>query len=743
MDSEFRRLIAALLVATGVFFAYQLTVRYLFPAPPPPPATATAPSDVAGAPGGPLASAPSGVPASQPTGAGAVPSTNSSSAPSMGKGKTPYVASSLERGAAHALGGRDGDAIRIELDASGASVSTLSLTSRKPNGRYVHRRAVDINEPFVLAMPVNDGFHDYRSFDTQRVRVIEWNQAFDLDAALWALESATASEAVYTTALRDSDDRDILRFRKTYALREGKPIFSIALDVENAGEQPLTVSIDQDGAMGMAEVDPAHDTRLLMSAQYEKTNTTLSANRAYRHNELAAAVAKGDPLKLMVSDAGRLGWVVLSNKYFGIYMRPLPTENSPGAGYIAGATGLVANPAATTNVGDMLVRLSTYPAPLAPGARTRFAFEVYAGPKDHRDIERVDASLADEKGLNYPLAMSADRRCSCTFSWIEKLMVWLLEAIFFFVRNYGVAIIILVIIVRGLLHPLSVWQQKSMYRMQESMSRVQPRIDEIKEKYANDKVKLNQEMMKVFAEENVNPAGSMVAMVPLFIQMPILVALWTTLNTDVNLRHAPFDGWWITDLSAPDAFISFGSPVDVPILSAFPLIGGIFKGYRAINILPIFMGVSMWLQQKYMPKPHLKAKLEAAKNQPPRERKGGGMTAEEQMRQQQIMAYMMSIMFPLMFYSMPSGLNLYWMATNVFGICESLVIQRQLEREKKQRQLLGPQPPKPKKDGMMSRFFRNLAAQAEEIQKKADELSGQEEAKKAREKESRKGGGKP
>lgn len=737
MDSEFRRLIAALVVATGVFFAYQLTVRYLFPPPPTPPATASAPG---GPPAMPAVQPPAAQPVAPLAPAATAPSTTPT-APSLDKGALPYVASSLEDARSHVLGGRDGDALRIELSPAGASVSTLALTARKPNGRYVHRRTIRDEEPFVLVAPVSVGPRDYHSFDTQRVRVVELNQAFDLDRAIWKLESATAEEAVFTSVLRDGEDRDLLRFRKTYALRDGKPIFTIRLEIENAGSQPLTVSIDQDGPMGMAEVDPAHDTRLLMSAQYDKANAALELNRAYYHKELTAAVAKGEPVKLMMPDKGRLAWVVLSNKYFGIYLRPLPTD-SANAGYVASVMGLVADPSATVNAGDMLARLATYPVAVAPGATARYAFEVYAGAKDRGSIERVDSALAEENGLNYPLAQSADRRCSCTFRWIENLMVWLLEIIFAVVRNYGVAIIVLVIIVRGLLHPLSVWQQKSMYRMQEAMSRVQPKIDEIKEKYANDKVKLNQEMMKVFAEENVNPAGSMVAMVPLFLQMPILVALWTTLNTDVNLRHAPFDGWWITDLSAPDAFIHFASPVDVPVLSAIPLIGWIFTGVRSINILPILMGVSMWLQQKYMPKPHLKAKLEAARQQPPRQRKAGGLTPEEQMRQQQIMSYMMSIMFPLMFYSMPSGLNLYWMATNIFGICESLIIQRQLEEERKRKELLGPQPRKPKKDGVMSRFFRKIAAQAEELQKKADELSRQEEARKAREREARKGGGK-
>lgn len=143
------------------------------------------------------------------------------------------------------------------------------------------------------------------------------------------------------------------------------------------------------------------------------------------------------------------------------------------------------------------------------------------------------------------------------------------------------------------------------------------------------------------------------------------------MNTDVNLRHAPFDGWWIRDLSAPDALITFKQPVTIPILGWLPLIGKAFSDIPSLNVLPILMGISMYLQQKYMPKLAMAAKQEALKSNP-QATGPSGMTPEEQMRQQQMVANMMSIMFPIMFYYQPAGLAVYWMFTNVFGIVESL-----------------------------------------------------------------------
>jgi YidC/Oxa1 family membrane protein insertase len=215
----------------------------------------------------------------------------------------------------------------------------------------------------------------------------------------------------------------------------------------------------------------------------------------------------------------------------------------------------------------------------------------------------------------------------------------------------------------------------------------------------------------------------------MFIQMPILVALWTALNTDVNLRLAPFDGWWITDLSAPDAFLKFHPAITVPILSQIPLINSVFTNVASLNLLPLIMGFGMWLQQKYMPKPAMKAKLDAAKAQHAAGKSKSGMSPQDQIRQQQMMAYLMAILLPLMFYKMPSGLNLYWLSTTIFGIGESLIIRKQIAEEKARREREGPRPPG-HKPGLLGRFFKHVATQAEQLQRKADEISKSEDGHK-------------
>ena len=693
MDNDFRRMLVAIAAAMAVFFAYRLIMAKFFPLPPP---AVTAE--------GPAAPPESGLPSTGPGVTATAPASAAASVPTTARMLSLVSGQDTAR---VTLGGRPEDVLRMELDPRGASVATLELFQRNAKGQFVYRMKPQGDGPYVLLAPIDDGRQIHDSFTTYRLWIKEFgSQSWPLDTLAWAVAEQAADRVVFTTALATADTgQTLLRLTKTYRLLPGKPVFDFELAVDNVGPDPLTIWVDQDGPLGVPLEGQQYDNRQLLAAQQNKG--TVELDRAQQHQKLLQATRRGETVPLLVPDKGPFVWTALMNKYFAVFTRPVPTSGTV-QNYVAGVAGLVADAGATQDSGDLLARMTTAPALLPPGDSARYPFEVYTGPKDAATLARVNPD-------------------SCTFGWLQDLMVWLLESIHIFVRNYGVAIMILVLIVRGLLHPLSVWQQKSMFRMQEAMARLQPKLAELKEKYANDKVKQNQETMRLFGEEGVNPAGNFVSFIPLMIQMPILVALWTALNTDVNLRHAPFDGWWITDLSAPDALIAFSTPQTVPILGDIPLIGGVFKNVVSINLLPILMGISMWLQQKYMPKPAMQAKIEAAKKQAQQGKPKSGPSPEDQLRQQMIMSYVMAILFPLMFYKMPSGLNLYWMSTNVFGICESLIIRKQIDEEKKRRALEGPRPPK--KTGVVARLFKHIASQAEEIQRKADELGKADESK--------------
>ena len=707
---ETRRLFVALTFGLAAFLVYRVVYDKLFP-----PVEMPAQQSVATAPE--TANQPS--PATKP-----VMTEPTGSAPATTQATPPATLIFVDADAVeqHTLGGTAEDKLLVELDARGATIERLLLCEQK-DGKYVHRLDEKTFEPYVLLKPIELPEGEYASYITRQIWVNK--QALALDRVVWKLTRRSKDEAEFATVLRDTETgEDRLRITKRYTLEPGTARILLALSAENLSDAPLELQLEQDGPVGVLKENSQYNMRKLIRARREEQDID---PKAYARKELQADVQMG-------SSANQFVWTALCNKYFAVFTRPLPRAGQATADYLGSVVGhVVINNLTGDDPGDYLARMLTLPEQIEPREKTEYTFEIYAGTKGTDDLAAANPDYIDRSKIGYIAARDADQRCCCTFPTLTGFMTGCLEMIQTVVRNYGIAIIILVLIIRTLLHPLAVFQQKSMYRMQEAQARIKPKIDAIKERFANDKVRLNQETMKLYGEEGVNPMASMVGMLPMMIQMPILIALWTALNTDVHLRHAGFDPWWITDLSAPDRLIEFGGAgLTIPILSMLPLVGRMFTNIPSLNLLPVLMGVSMWLQQKYMPKPGMDAKREAAKKAAAEKsphHKASGLSPQDQARQQQMMMYMMSIMFPLMFYYWPSGLNLYWMATNVFGIAESIRIRGQIKAEQARRDLLGPQPRPKKKAGPLARFFKHMADKAEELQKKADQMGGDEKKK--------------
>lgn len=726
---ESRRLIVALLAAFGVYLAYMTVYRWIVPPRPPMPVT----------------SQPAVAPADQPVTQPGNPASNLTPTSTVGTPPTSaqFKLTSAEETAPVILGG-DTDLLQLELSSRGASVKRLLLTERVPKSdRFRFRAQIKSNEPCTLLAPIKINDDEFDSFVTSQLWLpLQSNAAIELGNANWKLQAppqrdATGEHVTFSTAIQSEQGGDLLTLEKTYLLVPGKPLVNMSVTVRNVGPQALSAAIKQDGPVGIEAEDMRyHIRRLLAATQKPGQNLALGASFvrtdlfSKTHTDKAqpdkmtpvAMMSANDPNDLFV-------WTALCNKYFGVFTRPLPGPD--GKPPIVAAVGDLLGVGKAEDLGDMRARLTTRTREIGPGQSTTWSFEIYAGAKDPQYLDDVNIAFADRKQLAYVAAYDVDQgACMCVFHPLPEIMGWLMRTIAGVVGNYGVAILFLVLIIRGLLHPLSVFQQKSMYRMQEGMAKLHPKLEAIKTQFAGDAVKIQQETMKVYAEAGVNPAGMFVGFIPMFIQLPILGALWSELNAEIALRHAPFDGWWIRDLAAPDAFISFPGGLTIPYLSAIPFLGAVFTNIQSLNLLPILMGVSMWLQQKYMPKP------EHAKRAPSATGKAG-MTPEEQMRQQQMMASMMSIMFPLMFYSQPAGLNMYWMFTTIFGIVESLIIRKQIKAEKEYRLLHGEPPPKSGKPGLIGRFMQNAAKKVEAMRAEMERLQ-EEEKKKGSRKEERK-----
>ena len=275
---------------------------------------------------------------------------------------------------------------------------------------------------------------------------------------------------------------------------------------------------------------------------------------------------------------------------------------------------------------------------------------MYLGPKDKSlfDKDQLYKKLGFEQTIDF-------MACCCPAAIIRPLafgILALMKWMYGFIGNYGIVIIILVFLFRIIIHPLTKKSQISMSKM----GKMAPKIEEIKKKYANNKAELQKQMMTVYKEQGASPV---MGMLPMMVQMPIWISLWSSINTSIDLRGAAFLPFWITDLSLPDALWTFPSAIIVP-----------FLGWKitSLNLLPLMMGVAFYMQQKLMPK-------QAA-------------ASPQVAQQQKMMMIMMPLMFPIMLYNAPSGVNLYIMASTFAGVIEQIIIRKHI-REKEEEEERG------------------------------------------------------
>ena len=472
----------------------------------------------------------------------------------------------------------------------------------------------------------------------------------------WELVSVNEDEntqsAVFEWPIYRADNlkTPAVTLRKTYTVARGSYSIGMTLECVNHTNEPIRLQFDQAGPIGVSQEDLRMDQRMVVAARLaedgkiqrqDMTATELDKKNYNESISLGRSDAKTDPVL----------WLGYVNKFFGsiLYLEPQNADTlnaaSTNAQFFVRPVW-VFDKERMWETGVWLHDIDLAPAGEDHAAQT-LTWNLFAGPKV-RQIFRDDPLYAR---LHYNETISQGGSCGfCTFAWLMEALMWLLNffATYLF-GNFGLAIILLVLIVRILLHPLTKYSQVSMARMQKSMAALKPQMEKIREKYANDKAAQQRELLKLQKEAGVGP-GQILGCLPMLLQMPIWVALYTGLNTEVALRHAAFLPVWITDLAAPDHLFSFGREL--------PLVGDYF------NLLPILLTVAMFLSMKMNP-------ATVAQSATP-----------EQKQQQMMMKFMMPIMMLFFFYNAPSGLTLYIMASTFAGVAESYYIRKHIqERE--------------------------------------------------------------
>lgn len=409
-----------------------------------------------------------------------------------------------------------------------------------------------------------------------------------------------------------------LVFRRTVSV-DDKYMFTVKDAVENRGSAPVTLQsyslVSRHGRPVTLGYYVLHEGMIGVLGDeglQEITYTTLD-----KADPISGSNTVGE---LWNSVTG--GFLGITDKYWAAAV--IPDQTQPFQGSFTSQQGQTADRTYQATV-------ASTPQTLQPGASTEVTQRLFAGAKE---VATVDAYHSTLNIKNFDLLIDWG-----WFYFITKPLFKVLDFFFHLFGNFGVAILLVTVLLKILFFPLA---NKS-YASMAKMKAVQPEMTSIRERYADDKMKQQQALMELYRKEKINPVAGCW---PVLIQIPVFFALYKVLFVTIEMRHAPFFGW-IRDLAAPDPtsiFNLFGllpyNPGAVPVLGPFLMLG----------VWPILMGITMWLQMKMNPEPPDPV-------------------------QKQVFAWM-PVIFTFMLGSFPAGLVIYWAWNNLLSVTQQAFIMR-------------------------------------------------------------------
>lgn len=498
-------------------------------------------------------------------GSGAVADTSVPGAPQSKPAGNAVPASSAPKGELVRL---ENDVIKLDIDTAGGLVSRSELT------QHVHDTTQPDSGNLVIQSPEKD---KHFVAQTGLVGVPGAPNHTTPMSVVRKIESNGLVTGVVLAA-----EGGGLRIERTIQLSPGSYEIKVENRVTNISEQPLSPTL---------YLQLTRDTHAApgQSGYY----TTYTGPVVYTDADKFQKVGFEDIEKGKAKHSGRAndGWVGIIQHYF--VSAWVPRQGVEREYY-------------TRRVGNGLYSVGAYEplGQIAPGQTADTTETLFIGPQDQDVLEKVAPGL--DLVVDYGWLTA-----------IAKPLFWLLTFLHGIVGNWGWAIVLLTILVKLAFFPL----QAASYRSMAKMRKVQPKLNAIRERYGDDRMKLNQAMMDLYKTEKINPLGGCL---PILVQIPVFIALYWVLLASVEIRNAPWIGW-IRDLSSPDPWY----------------------------ILPILMAGTMFLQTHLNPKP---ADPVQAK-----------------------MMMWMPLVFSVMFFFFPSGLVLYWVVSNIFSIIQQWVITRKIE----------------------------------------------------------------
>lgn len=496
---------------------------------------------------------------------------------------------------------------KITFDTEGASVSSIKLKNHKDlDGNPVELLFKgDSNKNAFLMYAGND-----------RTNPIDTNFSYSVSG------NKIIFKQTFAVLNNDKTEGDTFDVVKTYTFGDNDYLFQVDIEMTNSVNKVLPWNFENNAyTLGFEpQIGPAFDTM---------PNNNYSFRRFYAKYD---GSNKKKTLKVnnVLDIDDYVTWTALAGKYFSVIAIPDATKYQIALTQKTKTDGLVQE-------NGMF-----YTRPTFNGAYNKDTFRFYCGPQLAENMKIYNK--ASDNGFNLSdLNLETAVDSSAFLGWLEAFLKWALNLLYKLVPNYGVAIILLTIILKFAINPLT---KKSM-ESTKKMGALGPQMEELKTKYKDNPEKLNKEMGALYKKEGVSPVSGCL---PMLIQFPILIAFYGLLNRHFELRGAMFIPGWIPDLSQPDTVYT--------LKFMLPLLG------NQIHLLPIFYTISMIFSMKITQ---------------------GAQTAAAGQTQSmmKMMTYGMPIMFFFVLYNAPSGLLVYWSVMNAISILQQVYTNNKKEKPSK------------------------------------------------------------
>lgn len=406
------------------------------------------------------------------------------------------------------------------------------------------------------------------------------------------------------------------RITKTYTLPEDDSAAPYSFD--------MTIQVDGNG-QGLALTTGVPEVEIVSGSSTQSLKYRMTRNQKGVVEQLSLPKI-ATTVSSIVPD-----WIANSNGFFAVIIDP-KTDMSSGFTAYKIPGGDVPTRLTIIDSQHALYSAANYPGydmwlPFKNGSGT-YTFKVFAGPLAKNILDKNDAVYHGD----YVAVQSFHGWFAFISEPFAKFLFFLMKIFYSVVHSWGFAIILLTIALRLMLYPLNAWSIKSTVKMQ----KLAPKLTQLQERYKKDPKKAQVEIMGLYKEHGVNPLGGCF---PLLIQMPFLIGMFDLLKSTFELRGASFIPGWIDNLAAPDVVFTWHTPIW-------------FFG-SAFHLLPILLGAAMFFQQR----------MSATVPKDPSK-----MT--DQQKQQRFMGNIMTVVFTVLFYNFPSGLNIYWLSSMLLGILQ-------------------------------------------------------------------------